>query len=268
MPKKRLLIAASILIIFVLVFSLINFLRANYVPPILMYHEILPNPDSAYRLAVSIKAFDRQMAFLKKHHYNVITLEALADLIKEKKRIPPRTIVITLDDGYWNNFTYAFPILKKYNLPATIFIIINEVGRINKFGKRDRLSWDEIKLMQDLRIITFGSHALGPEPLINFKDKAEIKRQIFDSKKILEERLGRKVVAFSYPEGRFNAKIRQWVIDAGYKLAVTTSPGKKFPDDDLFALKRLRISSSSNSPIVFWIETSGFYTFIKERRDD
>jgi peptidoglycan/xylan/chitin deacetylase (PgdA/CDA1 family) len=216
----------------------------------------------AQRLIVSPQAFERQMLFLKEHHYNVAPLETLASLIRDKKKIPPKTIAITFDDGNRDNYTNAFPILKKYGLPATMFIIVNEVGR----PQGDRLSWDEIKLMQGSGIITFGSHTLGPEPLINIKSEEDLKKQIFDSKKILEEKLGRKMNAFSYPEGRFNDHIRQLVINAGYKLAVAANPGKKFPNDDIFALKRLRISSSSDNLFIFWIETSGFYNFIRERR--
>ena len=133
-------------------------------------------------------------------------------------------------------------------------------------GRSDRLSWDEIKAMQDSGIITFGSHTLGAEPLINIKSEQEIKKQIFDSKKILEERLGRLINAFSYPEGRFNNKIKQLVMDAGYKLAVAVNPGKKFANDDEFALKRLRISANCNNLFIFWVETSGYYNFMREHR--
>ncbi|MBU3958968.1 MAG: polysaccharide deacetylase family protein, partial [Candidatus Omnitrophica bacterium] len=182
---------------------------------------------------------------------------------RHKKRIPPKSVAITFDDGYKNNYTYAFPILKKYNLPAMIFIITNEVGRPGG----DRLSWDEISQMRDSGLITFGSHALGPEPLTNIKSEEQLRREIFDSRKVLREKLSQKVNIFSYPGGGFNAQIRQLVIDAGYKGAVTTSPGKKFPNDDIFALKRLRISATCDNLFVFWIESSGFYTFIKEHRD-
>jgi peptidoglycan/xylan/chitin deacetylase (PgdA/CDA1 family) len=215
------------------------------------------------RLIVSPRAFERQMRFLKEHHYNIVPLETLAFLIRDKKKIPPKTIAITFDDGNKDNYTNAFPILKKYVLPATMFIIVDEVGR----PQGDRLSWDEIKVMRDSGLITFGSHSLRAEPLINIKSEEDLRKNIFDSKKILEEKLGCPVNAFSYPEGRFNDHIRKLVIDAGYKLAVTTNPGKKFPSDDIFALKRLRISSSSDNLFVFWIETSGFYTFLKEHRD-
>ena len=141
-------------------------------------------------------------------------------------------------------------------------MIINEIGR----PQGDRLSWDEIKIMQDSGIISFGSHALGPEPLINIKTEEELKQQIFDSKKILEEKLACKIKAFSYPGGMFNAKIRHLVKEAGYELAVATNPGKKSANNDIFALKRLRISSTSDNLFVFWIETSGYYNFMREHR--
>jgi peptidoglycan/xylan/chitin deacetylase (PgdA/CDA1 family) len=245
-------------------FTLAAFLRRIYVAPVLMYHAITPLARPNNRLEITPVAFERQMRFLKKHKYNVIPLEKLAELIREKKKIPPRSLAITLDDGYRDNFTYAFPILKKYNLPATVFPIFREIGR----PQQDRLSWEEIKTMQDSGLVTFGSHALGPEPLVNIKSEGSLKSEIFDSRKLLEEKLGKEVACFSYPEGMFNAHIRQLVKDAGYKLAVTTSPGRKFADNDIFALKRLRISANCGNLFIFWFESSGIYTFIKEKRDD
>ena len=259
MSKRKALISVFGIIVISLV-SLGNFIQGKYVVPIVMYHSVDPNAKPGNRLAVTVKTFERQMQFLKSRHYNVLPLESVAILIKERKKISPKTISITLDDGYKDNYVYAFPMLKKYNLPATLFIITDEVGR------SDRLSWDEIKTMRDSGIITFGSHTLGPEPLINIESAQEVKRQIFESKKLLEEKLGRRINAFSYPEGRFNDKIKQLVKDAGYELAVATNPGKKFADDDIFALKRLRISENAGNLFVFWVETSGYYNFMREHK--
>lgn len=263
MPKARKLTVILVIITAAMLLA-VTFLRQQYVVPVLMYHSINPAAMPENKLAVKANTFDRQMHFLKNHRYNVITLDALAGLIKNKKKIPPKTICITSDDGYKDNFTYAFPILKKYNLPATMFIIINEVSR----PQGDRLSWDEIKTMQDSGLVSFGSHTLGPEPLVNFKSEEEIKKQIFDSKRILEEKLGRKVTIFSYPEGLFDARIKQLVVDAGYAGAVATNPGKNYRDDDVFLLKRLRISENSANMFVFAVETSGYYTFIKEYKKE
>jgi len=238
--------------------------KQHYVAPILMYHQVLPGAKYEYRLAVSVDTLERQMRFLKRHRYNVITVEELADLIRQKVKIPPRTVAITFDDGYADNYTYAFPILKKYKIPAAFFVITEEIGNAQK----KKFGWEEIKEMQDSGVVFFGSHAVGPEPLVNLKSDDEIKRQIFESKRILEEKLGREVTVFSYPEGGFNAKIRQLVIDAGYKAAVATNPGRDYPDDDVFALKRLRISENAGNLFVFWVESSGLYTFMKELKSD
>jgi peptidoglycan/xylan/chitin deacetylase (PgdA/CDA1 family) len=118
--------------------------------------------------------------------------------------------------------------------------------------------------MQATGLITIGSHCLGPEPLINIKSEQELKKEIFDSKRIIEDKLGIKVNTFSYPEGRFDPRIRQLVIDAGYTVAVATNPGRDSADRDLFALKRLRISENCANMLSFAGVTSGFYTFMKE----
>jgi len=241
-------------------------LQRNYVFPILMYHQVLPDPDPRYKLAVSVRSFERQMEFLHDRHYNVITVEELAGILKKKQPVPKHSVAITFDDGYIDNYVYAFPILKKYGLKATMFIITNEVGRINSAGNRDRLSWEEILEMQASGLIAIGSHCLGPDPLTKIGSEEGLRRQIFDSRKVLEHKLGRAVNIFSYPEGRFNDKIKELVIEAGYTAAVATNPGKKNPNDDIYALKRLRISSSSNNMFVFWFEISGYYNFMRERR--
>ena len=259
MPRKIKLVAFLALIC-VIVFAVGAFLQDKYSLPIMMYHSVNPRSIPTMKLLiVKPETFDRQMQFLKNHRYNVIKLEDAASLIREKKRIPFRTVAITFDDGYKDNYVYAFPILKKYNLPATIFIIVNEVGR------PDRLNWKEIEEMQASGVITFGSHTLSSTPLIDIKSEAEVKRQIVESKRILEEKLGRHVAAFSYPEGRFSEKIKQMVIDAGYELAVATSPGRKHSPNDIYLLKRLRISENAENLFVLWFETTGFYKYLKEK---
>ncbi|MGD0336688.1 MAG: polysaccharide deacetylase family protein [Candidatus Omnitrophota bacterium] len=260
--RKTLIVIAVILII---LSGGVFLLGKAYVVPILMYHSINPVSSITMKaLIVSPQTFDRQMHFLKSHHYNVVPLEYLATLIRYKKNIPPKTIAITFDDGYKDNYVYAFPILKKYNLPATIFLIVNEIGR----PQQDRLNWEEIKIMQDSGLITFGSHTLTHPYLPELNSEPELKREISDSKKILEGRLGKNVDSFCYPSGSFNDKVRNLVIRSGYKTAVVSNPGKRFPNDDVFILKRLRISENSRNMFIFAEESSGFYTFIKDLKKE
>lgn len=258
--KKIIKVITVFLLVFIIALAAFFLsLKGKYIAPILMYHSINPVSDAGMKaLIVSPEVFERQVRFLKTHKYNVIPLEELAALIKEKNKIPPKTLAITLDDGYRDNYTYAFPILKKYHIPAKIFIIVQEVGR------PDRLSWSEIKEMLVSGVITFGSHTLSPEPLVNIKSQAERKRQIFDSKKVLQEKLGVSINSFSYPEGLFDQNIKQLVIDAGYKAAVATTTGLDYPADDIYLLKRLRISENAGNLFIFAAEISGYYTYMKE----
>lgn len=259
MLKQRRLIFVFIIIFTVLV-SLGGFLKSKYVIPIIMYHSVELEASPVNPLIVSASDFEKQMAFLKKFKYNVVPLEEVGNLIRNKKKAPPRTIAITFDDGYRDNYVYAFPALKKYGLPATIFVIYEQIATGGKLG------WGDIQEMQDSGLITFGSHTLNHRALVEYSDMAEMKRQVFESKKVLEEKLKRPVNIFSYPIGAFNANVRQTVIEAGYKMAVATSP-KKYPNNDLFALKRIRISPKSGNLLVYAIQTSGLYNFVKDNRD-
>jgi len=260
MPRIKKLILFTGLIFLAAIILLAGLIRQRYTAPIIMYHYVHygANPDD--KLVVTPEAFQRQMRFLKEHRYNVISLETLAVLIKEKRKIPARTIAITIDDGHKDNYSYIFPVLKKYNLPATMFVIVNEIGRV----QNDKLSWGQIKEMRDSGLINFGSHALGAEPLVNIKSEEELEKQIFESKKILEGKLGKEVKIFSYPEGFFNAKIKKIVMQAGYLAAVSTSPGISFSSDDVFALKRQRISQNADNLFIFYIQASGYYGPVRE----
>jgi len=91
-------------------------------------------------------------------------------------------------------------------------------------------------------------------------------KELADSKRMLESRLGKSVDYLCYPLGAHDDRIKELVKEAGYKAAVATNPGRFKPADDIFAIKRVRISRSSDNLFVFWIETSGYYNFMREHR--
>ncbi|MDP1853336.1 MAG: polysaccharide deacetylase family protein [Candidatus Omnitrophota bacterium] len=235
--------------------------RKHYVVPILMYHRIDKEDSLTSKLAVSPQVFRKQMSFLARNKYNVIALNQLVSLIKAKSRIPQNTVVITFDDGNEDNYSQAYPILKEYNLPATIFIIVDFIG------KPGYMNEGQLKELAQSGLIALGSHTMT-HPVLTKIDESLLDKEISGSKKALEERTGFSVKLLSYPLGAFNESVRRKVIEAGYKGAVATNPGKNYPNDDIHALKRMRISENAGNLFVFWAETSGYYTFIKEHRDD
>lgn len=229
-----------------------TFLKNTYSTPILMYHSVDTRPIYD-KLNITPKDFDRQMAFLKRHHYNVILLESLINLMKENKKMPLRTVIITFDDGYKNNFVYAYPILKEFRFPATIFIIVKRVG---DYGI---LSWsDIIKMNQDG--IDIGSHTMSHPDLATLPED-KIKYELTESKSILEEKLGKKVKFLSYPLGSFNKMVREIAAKAGYSGAVANKRGSY---SDTYILQRVKISGSDNL-FTFWAKVSGYYNTFRKR---
>ena len=248
-----------IITLFVLITGAVVFLSERYTPPILMYHN-LDNEFMRSKLSVSPESFDKQMRFISRH-YNPVSLKELAAMVKNKEKIPKGTIAITFDDGYENNYTSGYPVLKKYRIKATIFLIVD---KINTPGY---LTEEQIKEMHQSGLVDFGAHTLT-HPYLTEIPKLRLKQEIYDSKKKLEEMFGWEYEVFAYPGGRFNQNAKEMVEEAGYFAAVATSPGEKFPNDDIYALKRVRISRSSDNSWVFWLYSSGEYIWIKEMRDE
>ena len=258
MKRKIMRIALAILIVVVVVFVI--FLKTAYVPPVLMYHSI-DDRSQETKLSVSPESFARQMEFLKRHNYNVMKVEDLAAYVRDGRKLPPKSMAITFDDGFYNNYKYAYPVLKKYAIPATIYVIVG------KIGEPGYLDWPELKEMSDSDVITIGSHTVSHLWLPTMGTE-KLKDELARSKEILERHLGKPVNEFCYPIGAHDERVEKATKEAGYTCAVATNPGRFEPADDIYALKRVRISRTSDNLFVFWIETSGYYTWIKEHRDE
>jgi len=256
--KKITIVAVCVLIAGVLVFVAFINVKTAYVVPILMYHSIDQNSKSS-KLSVSPESFAKQMEFLRKNHYNVVMLEKAVSYISKKEKPPAKTIVITLDDGFENNYSVAYPILKKYKIPVTIFVIVNRIG------SPGFMSWEEIKEISGSGLVDIGSHTKVHFWLLG-SDKRFLDEEVAGSKKILEEKLGKSVNAFCYPMGSFDKESKSAVEDAGYLCAVSTNPSGVSPDD-VYAIRRVKISRSSDSALGFWIKTTRAYTWFKNRKE-
>ena len=229
------------------------FVKDKYSVPILMYHHV-SSANNANMNNVTPGAFLQQMKYLQSHGFKVISLDALVTALTEHQTLDRNSVVLTFDDGYINNYTEAYPILKELGYPATIFMVSDLVGTPGY------MKWDHLKEMMR-HGITIGSHtrhhAYLPEVYAN-----DIVEEIGGSKKILEEGLGQRVDYFSYPTGGFTQEIKEKVKQAGYKGACTTNRGDD-ADEDVFELRRIRINTDESN-FSLWAKLSGYYNAFRK----
>lgn len=210
---------------------------------ILMYHSI---SDENFPFSVQPAEFEKQMEYLAEKHYNVVSLEQLAAYL-QAKRIPAKTVGITFDDGYEDNYSQAFPILKKYNLPATIFVATGWLNNsANKYDKQC-LSPEQMKEMLDSRLVDFQPHSISHPKLTKLKlDDAA--REIAESKSQLEKLLARDCQFFAYPYGRHNDDLVKIVEKNNFKLSLATSKGLVSPKSPKYSLNRNAIDRAVSLP--------------------
>jgi len=224
------------------VFSIKFWLVRNKGIAVYMYHSV---GNNRIYFNVEPKSFARQMKYLKDNNYQVISLAKLVELMKSDKPLPKKTVVLTFDDGYHDNYVNAWPILKKYNFPATIFLATGFIGREIKSSEGISLKildWPEIKKMHQSELIDFEPHTHNHIKLDRIDlNKAEL--EIIKSKKIIEEELNKKCCFFAYPKGRYNNRIIEILKNNNFKAARTVENGYTYKKDDLFRLKKITVRS-------------------------
>lgn len=214
-------------------------LRGKKEIPILMYHRVVRNKKEAGKEGIYITQdkFEWQMRYLFKKGYKTITFN-------EYKGYEDKAVILTFDDGYEDNYAIVFPILRKYNFKAVIFLV---PGLKENLWDKDKPLEPRLKLLSEDQILEmsrygfeFGSHSLTHPHLTRINEEGAIE-EIFKSKEKLERLLKCKVISFAYPYGELNEKIKDIIRLAGYKYAVTTDYGPPFIDDDLLCIRRIPV---------------------------
>jgi peptidoglycan/xylan/chitin deacetylase (PgdA/CDA1 family) len=226
--------------------------------PILMYHSIpasiAKGTNSYYDLRVSLENFRRQMQFLRDHRFNVIDLKEYIQARENGEDIPHNSVAITFDDGYRDNYLNAFPVLKIFRFPATVFLVTDllDGGRPRFFAgetglgpQTTFLSWSEIKEMSEAGI-NFGSHTVTHPDLQTLSD-SEFRHELSGSKKRIEQQLWKPVDCFCYPyafkgggkQSRFRLRTAELLDECGYKLGVTTTIGRNSHNGEILFLERI-----------------------------
>lgn len=211
---------------------------------ILGYHSFIDSNERLEQnitdnMIMDIKVFEEQLKYLKKHNYKTLTLKEFNCFHQGICKIPRKSVLITMDDGYQSNYNLAFPLLKKYDMNAVVFYLgINEDGHNKQYMSKETLK----KIIKEYPNIEIASHSynLHIEGSIN-QDKEKLLDDIKKQKEIVESNY------YAYPFGAHNDTMIEALKEEKYVMAFTFGPGKEHRKatrkDDKYKIPRLNISN-------------------------
>lgn len=205
--------------------------------PVLYYHSVLPDSEvpTKNEVTISPEKLKEELQLVKNLGYTTLTMSEVNDYIINNKEIPKKSILITFDDGYTDNYVHAFPILKELNMKATVFVISSGID------SGYYMSSDQLKEMSNYGI-DIESHTVNHVHLNTLSYEQQLK-ELKDSKAKIESVTNKNVLSIAYPFGDFNDNSKKAALDAGYSLAFTTNKGLANRTDNHVALDRIYVNS-------------------------
>lgn len=208
------------------------------------------------KYSVLTEDFEQQLKWMKSHGATFVSeKEFLSDYNKKKFR--KGCVFITFDDADITTFKNAFPILEKYKVPATVFVIAGQVGN-KDFNNIELADWEHLKSMDKSELITFQSHTYNmhemvlDKPIFNKVPASQFKKDLIKSKKVLKNKLGDEVNTFAYPYGNATDKVVSTVESAGFKNAYILSPKPVTPYNGPYRINRIMVDDESFEHVKSW----------------
>lgn len=272
--KKLSAILIVILLISITIFSndVQNAISTSTSPsiklPIIMYHYILKNPKFWGKYVISPQDFENDIVYLKKEGYTTIVMQDLIDFVYNKKELPEKPIMLTLDDGYSTNYTYILPILEKYNCKAVVSIVGEYVDKCTDDSSCNTtyLNWDQVKELVDSPYIEIQNHSYSMHEdekrkgscKMNGESYKEYEKALHDDvgkmQVLMEEKTGYTPIAFTYPYGFISKESNAILTDMGFLATLSCYTGVNLLSgnkEELYELKRFNRPKGVNQEQFF-----------------
>lgn len=223
--------------------------------PILTYHKLGPRPRGVRLkgLYVSEKLFARQLAELCEAGFNTTSTD---EAFSAQSSRPPRTVVLTFDDGFCNVLRHGLPLLAQNKFQAIEFLVADLIGKTNEWEQREGEVSEPLMDVTQVREWLAAGHEIGSHtlthPHLTQLSTDQGREEISASKKKLEDLFGRPIHHFCYPFGDWNEAVRDLVMAAGYQTACTTVAGVNVPGESPYTLKRFTARYPSRSLTAIW----------------
>jgi peptidoglycan/xylan/chitin deacetylase (PgdA/CDA1 family) len=229
---------------------------------ILCYHRF---GQPATKMSIPAATFALQLQWLAANDYTVVPLAEVRDFLEGRRALPPRAVVITIDDGYESTYRHAFPLLKKHGFPATLFAYTDFIGA------GDAVGWGQLQEMVQSGLVSVQSHSKSHRNLIerqadetDARYRANIDAEMRVPRDLLSRRLGAEVRHIAYPYGDANAIVLESAARHGFQIGTTVIPGANpfyaqplllrrtmiFGDMDLETFKSRVVTSRPYQPLL------------------
>ena len=217
--------------------------RADIKVPVLLYHNFVTevpdsDPDNFNYINIP-ESFEENIKTFLENGYTIISMKELADADIGKIKLPNKPLIITFDDGYYSNYEYIYPILKKYNIKASIFIVTDKIGQ--EIDGIKYLGWEEGLEMQNSGLVEIFSHS-KKHVFYNKLPVREIRDDVKESYKLIEEHLGKQELkVFAYPYGAYTKETVRTLQNNGIDFQIYDIGINNFKTLDRDFIKRINI---------------------------
>ncbi|MCQ2513730.1 MAG: polysaccharide deacetylase family protein [Ruminococcus sp.] len=266
MLKKRVKYFLINSLIFIIALCLITFFQIERTPvnavseselnlPIIMYHSLLKDSKMQNDFTISPELFENDLKYLQSENYTTIVVEDLIDYVYRGKELPDKCIMLTFDDGYYNNYYYAYPLLKKYNSKAVISPIISMTEKFTETEdispSYGHISVSDIKEMVESGYVEIQNHSYDLHKLSPRKGadkrygesneayRKSITEDIMHAQNYLTENVGITPKCFVYPFGAKGKETPQIIKDMGFLCTMTCTEEMNYISKDTESLYEL-----------------------------
>jgi len=257
-----------------------------------MYHHV--NTHRGDTVTVTPDVFEGQMEYLHNAGYRTLKISEMLDALEGRMSIEGKAVVVTFDDGWLDNYLFAYPIMRKYGINATIFVITDWIEKSSaamlpvpdsvpshresklliREGQEYKvvLNWDLASEMSGSGLIDFYSHTKS-HPNCSLLSQSDLAEELAGSKAIIQKRLKQPCLSLCWPKGKYNDAAVKAAKDMGYRALFTTTPGVVKEGSSVFAVNRIVVKNS-----VSWFKrrlliysnavTSSAYLYWKKSLED
>jgi peptidoglycan/xylan/chitin deacetylase (PgdA/CDA1 family) len=244
--RKKTIVVICVLLVFVfgvtatLMGHLFSFAATKEYPklPIIMYHQMTQKNGSRNDFVISTKQFESDLKYLKDNGYESISMQQVIDYKEKGTKLPEKPVMITFDDGFESFYTYAYPLLQKYQTKAVLSITgvdVDKYSQVNDHNLRySHLTWDEVVELSKCDLIEIGNHTYNMHEKggarrgchINKNENLETYQKVLTEDLLtlqneLKEHINKEPVIFAYPFGCKCDEAKNVIKEMGFKAILT-----------------------------------------------